>query len=82
MSMFSQSDVLSDIEKALEIAPGSLGESSCAEEVEGWDSLGQLTILVSLDKLFDGKLGDIPEMAAADSVPKILNILREHSLIE
>lgn len=81
MSSISQSDVITVIEKALEMKPGALGESTRAEEVSTWDSLGQLSILVALDKLFDGKIANIIEMAEADSVSKILNILRQHSLL-
>lgn len=81
MSNISQSDVIAVIEKALEMKPGSLGEATRAEEVDSWDSLGQLSILVALDKLFDGKIANITDMAEADSMPKILNILRQHSLL-
>ena len=82
MPKISQSDVIAVIEKALEMKPGLLGESTRAEEVAKWDSLGLLSILVALDKLFEGKIANITEMAKADSMPKILNILRQHSLIE
>lgn len=81
MSNISQSDVIAVIEKALEMKPGSLVEATRAEEVDSWDSLGQLSILVALDKLFDGKIANITDMAEADSMPKILNILRQHSLL-
>lgn len=78
----NQSDVIAVIEKALEMKPGSLGESTHSEEVDSWDSLGQLSILVALDKLFDGKIANITDMAGADAIPKILNILRQHSLLK
>jgi acyl carrier protein len=61
--------------------PGQLSETTRAEELDVWDSLGQLSILVALDKLFDGKIANINEMAEANSMPKILNILRQHSLL-
>lgn len=81
MSKISQSEVIAVIEKALEMKPGLLGENTRAEEVEMWDSVGQLSILVALDKLFEGKIANINEMAEADSMPKILNILKCHELI-
>ncbi|MFZ2406727.1 MAG: hypothetical protein WAW41_16455 [Methylobacter sp.] len=81
MSKISQSDVIAVMEKALEIKAGSLGENTDAKEIDSWDSLGQLSILVALDKLFDGKIASITDMAEADSMPKILNILRQHSLL-
>jgi len=81
MSKILQSDVMVVIEKALEMKSGLLTESTRAEEVNNWDSLGQLSILAALDKLFDGKIANITDMAEADSMPKILNILRQHSLL-
>lgn len=81
MSKISQHDVITAIEKALKIQPGLLGENTQAEEVEGWDSLGQLSILTDLDVLFDGKIADISDMVGANSIPKILTILRQHSLL-
>jgi hypothetical protein len=81
MSKISQSEVIAVIENALEMKPGLLGENTRAEEVEMWDSLGHLSILVALDKLFDGKIASINEMAEADSMMKILNILKQKSLL-
>lgn len=81
MSKVSQPDVIAAIEKALELKPGSLREGTRAEEVGSWDSLGQLSILVALDTLFDGKIAGIHEMAEVDSIGKILVILRQHSLL-
>jgi hypothetical protein len=81
MSKITQSEVILVIEKALEMKPGQLKESTSAAEVESWDSLGQLSILVALNKLFEGKIANITEMAEADSLPKILNILKQHSLL-
>jgi len=78
----SPSEVIAVVEKALEIKPGLLAENTRAEEIDAWDSVGQLSILVALDKLFEGKIANITEMAEADSMSKILAILRLHSLIE
>lgn len=82
MSKITQTEVIAVVEKALEMKPGLLGKSTSAEEVDMWDSVGQLSILVALDKLFDGKIANINEMAEADSIAKILNILSQYSLIE
>jgi len=81
MSKISQSDVIAVIENALEIQPGTLTSSTRAEEVESWDSLGQLSILVALDKLYDGKIASISDMAEADSMTKIIEILRQHTML-
>jgi len=81
MSNITQSEVIAAMEKALEIKSGQLKESTRAEEIDNWDSLGQISILVALDKLFDGKVASITDMAEADSVDKIINIFKHHSLL-
>ena len=81
MKKNTEQDVLSSIEQALEIPSKSVGLDAIAEDVEGWDSIGHLSILMALDKLFEGKVAGISEIGEADSIPKILNALRKHSLI-
>ncbi len=81
MSKISQSDVIAIVEISLEMKPGLLSENTRAEEVDMWDSVGQLSVLVALDKLFEGRIANINEMAEADSMTKILNILKQHSLL-
>jgi acyl carrier protein len=81
MSKIAQSDVIVVIENALDIQPGTLTSSTCAEEVESWDSIGQLSILVALDELYDGKIANISDMAEADSIAKIIEILRQHKML-
>ena len=75
-----QSTVMEIIEKALLLEPGILKEDSDSVKTEGWDSLGQLSILLALDKHFEGKISSISEMAEANSVQKILTILKENSI--
>ena len=81
MSAAYQSEIMQIIEKALELGPGILTEDSDSEKTEGWDSLGQLSILVALDKHFEGKISSISEMAEANSVQKIISTLRENSIL-
>jgi acyl carrier protein len=81
MAQIAQPDIIKAVEAALTLKAGTLAADSRAEDVAHWDSLGQLSILVALDKLFEGKIANINEMAEADSVPKILKILQQHSLM-
>lgn len=60
---------------------GSLGENSSSTEINNWDSLGQVDIIMALDILFGGKVNQIPEMADANSVPEIFSILRRYLLV-
>ncbi|MBT6440493.1 MAG: hypothetical protein HOK72_12375 [Flavobacteriales bacterium] len=80
MSEAYQSKIMEIIEKALVLEPGILKEDSDSEKTEGWDSLGQLSILVALDKHFEGKISSISEMAEANSVQKIFITLKENSI--
>ncbi|HIL27539.1 MAG TPA: hypothetical protein EYG21_09205 [Nitrospinaceae bacterium] len=80
MSETCQTEIIKIIENALRLSSGVLKEDSSAENVDDWDSLGQLSILVALDKNFKGKISGISKMAEANSVIKILNILKENSI--
>ncbi len=75
-----ESAVIEIIEKALRLDDGVIKIDSSSENMDNWDSLGQLSILVALDKHFEGKISRISEMAEANSVSKILHILEENSI--
>lgn len=82
--MFTESEqkVLEIMRHALNLKDDQrLTLESRMNAVEEWDSLGHLGILSGLDKFFDGQIAAIKEMAAADSVKKILAILKNNSLI-
>jgi acyl carrier protein len=68
------------LEDALEMQNGELSIDSISENIEQWDSLGHLSILIALDKTFDGQIGKIKEMAKVDSVAKIMSLLKENGL--
>jgi acyl carrier protein len=73
--------VLKAIQLALDMPNDSITLESSSENTKGWDSLGQLSILQQLDKLFEGTIAEIEEMASADSVADIITLLQKHSLI-
>ncbi len=77
----SRTTVIATIERALGLQKGSLGENSSSAEYNSWDSLGQVDIILALDVLFDGKVNAIPEMADANSVPKVIDVLIRHLLL-
>ena len=77
----SRTTVIATTERALDLQEGSLGENSSSAEISQWDSLGQVDIIMALNVLFDGTIFSIPEMASANSVSKILVILRRHLLL-
>jgi len=55
---------------------------SSSKNIEGWDSLAQLNILASLDKLTKGKSSKIEQLAELDSVKSIIQILLKKNLIK
>ena len=80
--MKTKDQIISTIETALEIEKGSLNLDTAMGSIEQWDSLGHLSILSSLDILFDGLIGPISNISEAQSVEDILNILIENKLID
>lgn len=81
MSASQQDEIIEIIENALELNPGSINVDSSSENTENWDSLGQLSILVALDKHFDGKISGISEIAEANSTKDILSTLKENLIL-
>ena len=81
MTKISESDVLAIVRKALTPADQKITIDTTSDNVEGWDSLAHLTILVDLDKVFSNKVGKINEMASASSVKGILQLLKDNSLL-
>ena len=62
MSANCQSKVMEIVEKALQLDVGILKTDSSSEMVDDWDSLGQLSILVALDKHFEGKISGLSNL--------------------
>ena len=60
------------IQSALNIESLSLSESM--DNLDEWDSLAQLEIIINIDKETDGKASRIPELAVANSVEKLSEI--------
>jgi len=81
MDKITEETILDIIRNALKLKEKRLTVNSTMQDIEEWDSLGHLSILVALDKFFDGKAGGIKELAGADSIQKITQILKENSLM-
>ena len=77
----TENQILKIIQGSFEEENLEITADSSSENVSQWDSLAQLSIIVALDKAFDGKVGSIQEIATANSCQVILNLLKEHSLI-
>lgn len=79
--MTIKNDVVDVISTALEIDKNTLLSKDKAENIEEWDSLGHLSVLVALDRYFKGKISTINDMAEADSLSKIFTILEKNNLL-
>lgn len=78
--MIKKKNLLSLISKALNVPAKKINEKSKAKDFEEWDSLGQLAIISSLDKIFKGKL-NLDEIAEADNVTKISAFLKKKKVL-
>jgi acyl carrier protein len=76
-----ENEILEMIARSLEVHNGKITMDSCMDNVEEWDSLGHLSILVSLDKKFNGKLAGIKKMSTANSIKAIFKILKNNHFI-
>lgn len=58
-----------------------IDDESCADNTPEWDSLGQLSILSSLDDKTSGATSDFDGIAEADSIKKLVDILNSNNLL-
>ena len=56
--------------------------NSSSKNTPEWDSLAQLSLLTALDKKLKGKTSKIGALSAADSVIKILKVLKSNKLLK
>jgi acyl carrier protein len=81
MNKITKNELFDLIEKALELPNGSINDESSGDNMEAWDSLGHLSILVLLDKRVNGKASKISNLAVATSVQNISKILVDEGMM-
>ncbi|MDC3163064.1 acyl carrier protein [Candidatus Pelagibacter sp.] len=69
------------ISKALNIKISQIKETINSDQIEEWDSLGQLSIISSLDKKFKGKI-DLSKTAELNTYKDIKNFLKKKSAMK
>ena len=77
--MLNEKKILAIFQDILDEKKINLNTSS--KNSESWDSLNHLKILEKLDKISKGKAGLIAELATADSIKKIISILKKKKII-
>lgn len=70
------------VSEALNIDETDLTIESKSSEIENWDSLGHLNILVKLDRYLGGTTTEIPELPEAESIKDLFEILKKNNLAE
>ena len=64
---------------ALELPVSAIKEDSSMDQIEEWDSLGHVHIMVALEQAFDLYM-DVDDFAELASVPAILQYLESESV--
>ena len=77
----SEQDLKKIISKALNVKLNRITDDLNSNKMEEWDSLGQLSIISSLDKKFKGKI-DLSKVANLYSFKDIKNFLKKKSIMK
>jgi hypothetical protein len=72
------STLISVVVGALEITPEQITDETQASDIEEWDSLGHISILVALDEVVPGVLESVPELASANSISELRRLLHDY----
>lgn len=76
-----EKDILQLVKKSLKTRQ-KIDINSSSNNVEEWDFVGQLIILSNLDIKLKGATSNISSIATANSVRKIISILKKNKLLK
>ena len=77
--MIELEKLLEVIADGLDVEQSSVNIDTKSSNVEEWDSLGHLTLLMKLDEEFDDISEKIPEMASAGSIQEIYDLIKKNN---
>ena len=69
------------VSKSLQVKLSKIKIDTKSEDLEEWDSLGQLAIISALDKKFKGKV-NFSKISTSVKIKDIFNFLKKNSLIK
>jgi acyl carrier protein len=72
-----QDKICEIIAKALEVQPELVTLKTTSNDIDDWDSLGHLTILMELGAEFGSEIEGNTKLASAVSVQEIIDIIAE-----
>jgi len=79
--LLTEKNIIDCISKVLQISK-KITINSNSKNIEEWDSLAHLNILMALDKKANGKIFSIKEIAKATSVKEIIQILKKKKFLK
>tara|TARA_X000001036_G_scaffold412495_1_gene426050 strand:- start:1702 stop:1938 length:237 start_codon:yes stop_codon:yes gene_type:complete len=77
----NEKELISLIKKSLKTKE-KIDLKSSSSNIEEWDSVAQLIILSNLDKKLKGATANLSQIATANSVKKIRDVLKKHKLLK
>jgi len=80
--MLNKEQLFNIISKALKTPKKKINMKLKIGEIEEWDSLGQLEILIKIDKETHGKASKIKDLSSCNSVIKIYENLKKNKLLK
>lgn len=70
-----ESTLFKIVEEATGADAGSVSLDTTSADIEGWDSLGHLTIISAISEHLGDDVEEDPRLASADSVMELVDIL-------
>ena len=70
-----ESTLFKIVEEATGADAGSVSLDTTSADIEGWDSLGHLTIISAISEHLGDDVEEDPRLASADSVKELADIL-------
>lgn len=74
-----EQEIIAVIAKALDIDASQINIDTNSNDLEEWDSLGHLSLLMELDNNYDAISEKAPQLASASTVKEIVAAVIEHS---
>jgi acyl carrier protein len=77
----TESEALSWLAELFEEQVENISHKTHKDDIEGWDSLGVLTLMAAFDEEFDVLLSE-EEMAELEKIEDIFDVLRKHNILD
>lgn len=82
MKQISKQEVVKLISKTFKINKSKINMNSSVKNIEEWDSINHLNLMVEIDNKLNGKAKNISDLAEANSLKKIYSILYKNKLLK